>query len=72
MGYGAGIGLGCTMGALVGGMSSLSLHAWAWTASAVAGGVAGSWLLAWVGRLGTRAASPGQGASREEPEWPHR
>ncbi|BDG60523.1 YeeE/YedE family protein [Caldinitratiruptor microaerophilus] len=66
MGFGAWISLGCTVGALIGGMASFSLHAWVWMLSAVAGGVGGSWLLLSVGRPGARPASPGQGVSREQ------
>lgn len=41
MGYGARLALGCSIGALVGGISSLSLHGWIWAAAAFAGVLTG-------------------------------
>jgi uncharacterized membrane protein YedE/YeeE len=41
MGYGARLGFGCNIGALVGGIASGSLHGWVWLACAFAGSVAG-------------------------------
>jgi uncharacterized membrane protein YedE/YeeE len=41
MGYGARLGFGCNIGALVGGIASGSLHGWVWLVCAFAGSVAG-------------------------------
>ena len=37
MGYGARIGFGCTIGALLSGIASTSLHGWLWFAAALPG-----------------------------------
>lgn len=41
MGYGARLALGCSIGALVGGVSSFSLHGWVFAAAVLVGVVAG-------------------------------
>jgi len=37
MGYGARIGFGCTIGALLSGIASTSLHGWLWFAAVLPG-----------------------------------
>ena len=37
MGYGARLGFGCNIGAMVGGIASGSLHGWLWLATAFVG-----------------------------------
>jgi uncharacterized membrane protein YedE/YeeE len=46
LGYGGVVGLGCNIGAFLGGVSSGSLHGWVWLAAALAGTAAGITLLA--------------------------
>lgn len=51
LGYGGVVGLGCNIGAFLGGVSSGSLHGWVWLAAALAGTAAGITLLAAVTTL---------------------
>jgi uncharacterized membrane protein YedE/YeeE len=44
LGYGGVVGLGCNIGALLAGVSSGSLHGWAWLVAALAGTAAGAFL----------------------------
>lgn len=41
MGYGARLGFGCNIGALVGGIASGSLHGWVWLVCAFVGSIVG-------------------------------
>jgi uncharacterized membrane protein YedE/YeeE len=45
LGYGGVVGLGCNIGAFLGGVSSGSLHGWIWLAAALAGTAAGIGIL---------------------------
>lgn len=45
MGYGARLAMGCNIGALLGGITSFSLHGWLFSAGLVAGSALGAWLL---------------------------
>jgi uncharacterized membrane protein YedE/YeeE len=49
LGYGARLGFGCNIGALLGGVASGSLHAWAWLAAAFLGGITGTYVRIWMG-----------------------
>lgn len=45
MGYGARVGWGCTVGALMAGMVTVTVHPWWWLAGAVVGGGIGAYIL---------------------------
>lgn len=48
LGYGARLSFGCNIGALVGGISSGSVHGWLWLASGFCGGIVGVYLRIWL------------------------
>jgi uncharacterized membrane protein YedE/YeeE len=48
LGYGARLGFGCNIGALVAGISSGSLHGWLWLVAAFCGGIAGVHIRIWL------------------------
>jgi len=48
LGYGARLGFGCNIGALVAGISSGSLHGWLWLFAAFCGGIAGVYIRIWL------------------------
>ncbi len=48
LGYGARLGFGCNIGALVGGIASGSLHGWLWLVAGFSGGIAGVYLRIWL------------------------
>ncbi len=48
LGYGARLAFGCNIGALVGGISSGSLHGWLWLAAGFSGAIAGVYLRIWL------------------------
>jgi len=48
LGYGARLGFGCNIGALVGGITSGSLHGWLWMVAGFCGGIAGVHLRIWL------------------------
>lgn len=48
LGYGARLGFGCNIGALVGGIASGSLHGWLWLVAGFSGGIAGVYLRIWM------------------------
>lgn len=48
LGYGARLAFGCNIGALLGGISSGSLHGWLWLPAAFVGGILGVWLRIWM------------------------
>jgi len=48
LGYGARLGFGCNIGALVGGITSGSLHGWLWMVAAFCGGITGVQLRIWL------------------------
>ena len=48
LGYGARLSFGCNIGALVGGISSGSLHGWLWLVAGFCGGIAGVYLRIWL------------------------
>ena len=48
LGYGARLGFGCNIGALVGGISSGSLHGWLWLLAGFCGAIAGVYLRIWL------------------------
>jgi len=48
LGYGARLSFGCNIGALVGGISSGSLHGWLWLVAAFCGGIAGVYIRIWL------------------------
>lgn len=48
LGYGARLGFGCNIGALVGGISSGSLHGWLWLLAGFCGGITGVYLRIWL------------------------
>jgi len=48
LGYGARLGFGCNIGALVAGISSGSLHGWLWLAAGFSGGIAGVYIRIWL------------------------
>jgi len=48
LGYGARLGFGCNIGALVGGISSGSLHGWLWLVAGFCGGITGVYLRIWL------------------------
>ena len=48
LGYGARLGFGCNIGALVGGISSGSLHGWLWLVAGFSGGIMGVFLRIWL------------------------
>lgn len=48
LGYGARLSFGCNIGALVGGISSGSLHGWLWLISGFCGGIAGVYARIWL------------------------
>jgi hypothetical protein len=48
LGYGARLAFGCNIGALVGGISSGSLHGWLWLVAAFSGGIIGVKIRVWL------------------------
>ena len=48
LGYGARLGFGCNIGALVGGITSGSLHGWLWMVAGFCGAIAGVHLRIWL------------------------
>jgi uncharacterized membrane protein YedE/YeeE len=48
LGYGARLAFGCNIGALVGGISSGSLHGWLWLVAAFSGGIVGVKIRVWL------------------------
>jgi hypothetical protein len=50
LGYGGVVGLGCNIGAFLGGVSSGSLHGWLWLLAAFAGTAVGAWTRGLAGR----------------------
>ncbi len=48
LGYGARLGFGCNIGALVGGITSGSLHGWLWMVAGFCGGITGVHLRIWL------------------------
>jgi len=48
LGYGARLGFGCNIGAMVGGIASGSLHGWLWLVAGFSGGIAGVYLRIWM------------------------
>ena len=48
LGYGARLAFGCNIGALVGGISTGSLHGWLWLVAAFAGGIVGVKIRVWM------------------------
>jgi uncharacterized membrane protein YedE/YeeE len=48
LGYGARLSFGCNIGALVGGISSGSLHGWLWLVAGFCGGIAGVYVRIWL------------------------
>ena len=48
LGYGARLSFGCNIGALVGGISSGSLHGWLWLVAGFCGGIAGIYVRIWL------------------------
>jgi hypothetical protein len=48
LGYGARLSFGCNIGALVGGISSGSLHGWLWLVAGFCGGITGVYLRIWL------------------------
>jgi len=48
LGYGARLGFGCNIGALVAGISSGSVHGWLWLFAAFCGGIAGVYIRIWL------------------------
>lgn len=48
LGYGARLAFGCNIGALLGGISSGSLHGWLWLVAAFAGGILGVKIRVWM------------------------
>jgi len=48
LGYGARLAFGCNIGALVGGISSGSLHGWLWLIAAFTGGIVGVKIRVWL------------------------
>jgi len=48
LGYGARLGFGCNIGAMVGGITSGSLHGWLWMLAGFSGGIAGVHLRIWL------------------------
>jgi uncharacterized membrane protein YedE/YeeE len=48
LGYGARLSFGCNIGALVGGISSGSLHGWLWLVAGFCGGIAGVYIRIWL------------------------
>jgi uncharacterized membrane protein YedE/YeeE len=62
LGYGGVVGLGCNIGAFLGGVSSGSLHGWFWLLAAFAGTAVGAGARALAGRLAPRRPA-GAGAA---------
>jgi hypothetical protein len=48
LGYGARLAFGCNIGALVGGISSGSLHGWLWLVAGFTGSIAGVYIRIWL------------------------
>jgi len=48
LGYGARLGFGCNIGALVGGITSGSLHGWLWLVAGFCGAITGVYLRIWL------------------------
>ena len=48
LGYGARLSFGCNIGALVGGISSGSLHGWLWLVAGFCGGITGVYIRIWL------------------------
>ena len=48
LGYGARLAFGCNIGALVGGISSGSVHGWLWLVAAFSGGIVGVKIRVWL------------------------
>lgn len=48
LGYGARLGFGCNIGAMVGGITSGSLHGWLWMLAAFCGGIVGVNVRIWI------------------------
>ena len=48
LGYGARLGFGCNIGALVAGISSGSLHGWLWLLAGFCGSILGVHLRVWL------------------------
>lgn len=48
LGYGARLAFGCNIGALLGGISSGSLHGWLWLVAAFSGGIVGVKIRVWM------------------------
>lgn len=48
LGYGARLSFGCNIGALVGGITSGSLHGWLWLVAGFCGGITGVYLRIWL------------------------
>ncbi len=48
LGYGARLGFGCNIGALVAGISSGSVHGWLWLVAGFSGGIAGVYVRIWL------------------------
>jgi len=48
LGYGARLGFGCNIGALVAGISSGSLHGWLWLVAGFSGGIFGVYVRIWL------------------------
>ncbi|MBT8072810.1 MAG: YeeE/YedE family protein [Gammaproteobacteria bacterium] len=49
LGYGARLGFGCNIGAMLGGIASGSLHGWLWMVAGFCGGIAGVRMRVWLG-----------------------
>jgi hypothetical protein len=49
LGYGARLAFGCNIGALLGGISSGSLHGWLWLVAAFCGSILGINIKIWAG-----------------------
>lgn len=49
LGYGARLAFGCNIGAMLGGISSGSLHGWFWMVAAFGGGIVGVRMRIWLG-----------------------
>ena len=49
LGYGARLAFGCNIGALLGGISTGSLHGWLWLVAAFTGSILGIYIKIWMG-----------------------
>jgi hypothetical protein len=49
LGYGARLAFGCNIGAMLGGISTGSLHGWLWLVAAFCGAILGIHIKIWIG-----------------------